>query len=162
MSKKWVLNASPLIVLTKIDQIRLLKQLCDDLVVPAGVAGEITQGPEDDPARRWLNLSGKEFIREVGPIPPSIIAWNLGQGECEVIAWANENPGYEAILDDRAARNCALAFNIPVRGTIGILLLAKNKGLLERVTPIFLQLELTGHRIGPELLEAAKRLAKED
>jgi len=162
MSKKWVLNASPLIVLGKIDQLHLLKQLCEEIVVPAGVAHEIAQGSEDDPARLWLDSYGKEFIREVGLIPPRIIAWNLGQGECEVIVWADKNPDYEAVLDDRAARNCALALNIPVRGTIGILLSAKNRGLLKNITSIFFRLELAGYRIAPELLEAAKRLAEED
>ena len=90
MSRKWVLNASPLIVLAKIDQIHLLKQLCEEIVVPAGVGQEIAQGSGDDPARQWLNLYGKELIREAGAIPPNITAWNLGQGECEVIAWAKK------------------------------------------------------------------------
>jgi len=51
-------------------------------------------------------------------IPPVIIAWDLGLGETEVLAWAYQNPGYEAVLDDRAARNCALSLNLPTRGTI--------------------------------------------
>jgi predicted nucleic acid-binding protein len=104
MLKKWVLNASPLIILAKIDQLILLRHLCEEMVVPGGVAGEIARGPEDDPARQWLQFAGKGLIREVGPIPPVILAWNLGQGESEVITWAYKNPDYEAILDDRAAR----------------------------------------------------------
>jgi predicted nucleic acid-binding protein len=38
MPKKWVVNASPLIVLAKINHLFLLQQLAEDLIVPAGVA----------------------------------------------------------------------------------------------------------------------------
>ena len=162
MPKKWVLDASPIIVLAKLEHLFLLVDLCEEIVVPIGVVQEISQGLEDDPARQWLQSSGKKLIRKVGSIPPVILGWNLGQGESEVLAWAYKEPGYEAILDDRAARNCALAFNIPVRGTIGIILLAKRMGRVERVTPLFSQIELTGYRIDSELLVAAKRLAKEE
>ena len=162
MPKKWVVNASPLIVLGRINHLFLLQQVAEELVVPAGVAKEIAQGPEDDPARQWLLSHGHELVREVQVIPPVIIAWNLGLGETEVLAWAYENPGYEVILDDRAARNCALSLNLPVRGTISILLLAKMSGHLKELTPILLQLEQAGFRIDSTIISKAKNLAKED
>jgi predicted nucleic acid-binding protein len=83
-------------------------------------------------------------------------------GENEVLAWAYENPGYEVILDDRAARNCALSLNLPVRGTIGFLLLAKGSGYLKEITPILLQLEQAGFRIDSTIISGAKKLARED
>jgi predicted nucleic acid-binding protein len=162
MPKKWVVNASPLIVLARINQLLLLQHVAGELVVPAGVAKEIAQGPEDDPARQWLMSHGQELVREVQMIPPLVIAWNLGLGETEVLAWAYENPGYEVILDDRAARNCALSLNLPVRGTIGVLLLAKRSGHLKEITPILLQLEQAGFRIDSTIISVAKKLAKED
>ena len=162
MPKKWVVNASPLIVLARINQLLLLQHVAGELVVPAGVAKEIAQGPEDDPAKQWLQSYGQELVREVEMISPVIIAWNLGLGETEVLAWAYENPGYEVILDDRAARNCALSLNLPVRGTIGVLLLAKRAGHLKEITPILLQLEQAGFRIDSTIISVAKKLAKED
>ena len=56
--RNWVVDASPLILLAKVDQKRLLTQLPDALVIPAPVAEEIQTGPEDDPARRWLLQAG--------------------------------------------------------------------------------------------------------
>lgn len=141
MPKKWVVKASPLIVLTRINHLFVLQHVAAELVVPAGVAKEIAQGPKDDPAKQWLQSHGKELVRKVEVIPPVIIAWNLGLGETEVLAWAYENPGYEVILDDRAARNCALSLNLPVRGTISVLLLAKKAGHLKEITPMLRQLE---------------------
>lgn len=44
MTRKWVINASPLIVLAKISQIGLLSQICDQIVIPTGVVQEINDG----------------------------------------------------------------------------------------------------------------------
>ena len=51
MPKQWVVNASPLIVLARINPLFLLQQAAAELVVLAGVAKEIAQGPEAGPAR---------------------------------------------------------------------------------------------------------------
>jgi hypothetical protein len=48
MHRKWVVNASPLIVLGRINHLFLLQHLAEEIVVPAGVAKEIARGPEDD------------------------------------------------------------------------------------------------------------------
>jgi predicted nucleic acid-binding protein len=159
--KKWVVNASPLIILAKVDQILLLKDLCEEMTIPSGVKEEIDEGPENDPARIWLKSDGEKWVRGSGPINPVISAWDLGQGETEVLNWAYEHPGYEAILDDKAAKNCASSVHIKVHGTIGIILLAKQEGIIEKVSPILNRLPKVGFRIQPPILAAAKKLAHE-
>jgi len=159
--KKWVVNASPLIILAKVDQILLLKDLCEEMAIPSGVKEEIDEGPENDSARIWLKRDGKKWVRDSGPINPVISAWDLGQGETEVLNWAYEHPGYEAILDDKAAKNCASSVHIKVHGTIGIILLAKQEGIIEKVSPILNRLPKVGFRIHPAILAAAKKLAHE-
>ena len=54
MPKKWVVNASPIIALARVNKVSFLIELCDELLIPKGVAGEIDQGAEDDPAKIWL------------------------------------------------------------------------------------------------------------
>lgn len=162
MPRKWVVNASPLIILSKINHLFLLQHLAKEIVVPAGVAKEVAQGPVDDPARQWLQTQGQALLREMGTIPPVVIAWDLGLGESEVLAWAYQNPGYEAVLDDRAARNCALSLNLPTRGTLSVILLAKKEGHLQEVTPILQQLEQAGFRVAPAIISTAKKLAGEE
>ena len=105
MIDKSVVNASPLILLAKIGRLALLSHLYAEIVIPKEVAAEIRTGPVGDPARSWLNVSGQSWIREVGAIEPVIAAWDLGMGESEVLTWAHRHLGYEAIVDDRAARN---------------------------------------------------------
>lgn len=53
MVKRWVVNASPIISLTKIGRIDLLPKLCDELIIPQGVADEIQLGGYTDSAVTW-------------------------------------------------------------------------------------------------------------
>ncbi len=119
MNRRWVVNASPLIVLAKISQIHLLSELSGDIIVPNGVVAEINVAPDDDPAKLWMVNEGARWIRDVEQVDPVIAAWDLGLGESHVLTWAYQHLGYQAILDDRAAKTAALALRIPVRGTLG-------------------------------------------
>jgi predicted nucleic acid-binding protein len=103
-----------------------------------------------------------KWVRDVGPISPVISAWDLGRGETEVLNWSYGHPGCEAILDDRAAKDCALSVSIKIRGTISVVLLAKREGKLHRVKHILDQLPKEGFRIQPKIMATAKKLAGED
>ena len=46
------------------------------------------------------------------------------------------DPECEAILDDRDARRCAQALRIGVRGTIGLVILAKQIGSIPLARPV--------------------------
>ena len=162
MSRKWVINASPLIVLTKISQVDILHQMCSEIVIPSGVVQEINSGPENDPARIWIRDKGKSWVREFSQIDPLVAAWDIGLGESQVLSWAYNHPDYEAILDDRAAKNAALSLGIPVRGTLGVILLAKQEGRLLQIKPILEELVAVGFRVSPQVLQAVLQLSNED
>lgn len=159
--RRWVVNASPLIVLANVDRVSLLRVLCADLIVPTAVADEIRAGSKRDNAQSWLEERGHSHIRPINDIDPVVSAWDLGAGESQVLTWARRNLEYEAILDDRAARNCAITLGIPVRGTLGVVLLAKRKGLIPYVRPVFDELVGVGLRIAPGVLSRALELADE-
>lgn len=97
------------------------------MLVPAAVAEEIQRrGPQDPAARAIATTPWLKVVPT--PMPTdSVRAWDLGQGETSVLAWAIAHPGSVAILDDLAARRCAKAHSIPQIGTLGIVLRAKRK-----------------------------------
>lgn len=161
MTRRWVVNASPLIVLTKINQVHLLFELCSEVVIPSGVVQEICVASDNDPAKLWILNEATRYIRDVEQVDPMIAAWGLGLGESHVLTWAYHNPGYEAILDDRAAKTAALALEISVRGTLGVILLAKREGKVEAARPIFEQLIQVGFRVSTHILESALKLVGE-
>jgi predicted nucleic acid-binding protein len=49
VSRNWVVNASPLILLAKVGRLDLLPTLANQLVVPASVMAEVQAGPAADP-----------------------------------------------------------------------------------------------------------------
>ena len=159
--RKWVVNASPLILLANVDRLPLLEALCTDIIIPAAVAQEIRAGPKRDAAQHWLEGQAQVYVRRPEGVDPVVAAWDLGAGESAVLTWARQHPEYEAILDDRAARDCATTLGLLVRGTLGVVLLARREGLIPRVEPVFQQLLGAGLRIAPDVLDMALKLAGE-
>lgn len=152
MTENWVVNASPLILLGKAGELGWLPRL-GDVVVPRSVALEVLAGAPEDSARRWLEApEGACQIRD-HEMAPEIFAWDLGPGETAVLSWAQSHPGYEAVLDDAAARRCARVFGIPVRGTLSLVALAKHRGHVPACRPVFERLLEAGLFVSPELVE---------
>ena len=161
MVRRWVVNASPIISLAKIDRIHLLSELCDEVVIPQGVADEIKLGGYTDSAVIWLQQAGSTFIQSASEIDSRIANWDLGLGESEVLSWAINHPGHEAIVDDLAARKTAKILQIPVRGTLAVIVLAKQIGCISSVQQDLENLIQVGLRISPTILAQAIALAEE-
>jgi predicted nucleic acid-binding protein len=129
--KPAVLNASPMIVLAKAGFLPLLPKLVSSPVIPRAVATEIRAASTEDPAANFLAQPSWLTVVDLNPALSPLAIWRLGQGESEVLEYAYRNPGTIAILDDKAARRSASALQIPVVGTLGLLLAAKRNGLLD-------------------------------
>jgi predicted nucleic acid-binding protein len=128
--KTAVLNASPVIILARAGFLELVPKLVSSPVIPRAVATEIKAGRAEDPAFRFLASPSWLTVVDLTPALSPLAIWRLGQGETEVLEYARRNPGVVAVLDDKAARRSAAALNIPVVGTLGLLLAAKQSGLL--------------------------------
>jgi predicted nucleic acid-binding protein len=139
----WVVNASPVITLAKIECLHLLRDLCAELLIPEPVAAEILAGPPSDPARQALER-GWEPTATVGPIAPELLEWGLGIGETAVLAVAIERGPATAVLDDAPARTCAKALGVEVIGTLGVVLRAKRKGVIPSAANLLKLLRAAG------------------
>ena len=82
-----------------------------------------------------------------------IAAWDLGQGESEVLSLALENDGVFVVLDDLQAHKCAALFDIPLIGSIGLIILAKRKGLIDLAKPKIERLKAAGLHIDNTMLD---------
>ena len=150
MPDRWVVNASPLIVLAKINHQHLLSQLADEIVIPQAVFDEINAGPKNDPARQFLHTLPYPIVTPTNV--PLIMAWDLGAGETAVLSHAYQNPNWRAILDDGAARRCAHTLSIPLLGTLGIILRARQANLVPKVVPLFHALKAQGFHLDDDLI----------
>jgi len=80
MSKSWILNASPIILLGKADLLKTISSLAEKWIIPDGVLNEVLAKRPIEPYLAAL-ASDSEVVREtVSNIHPSIAAWDLGQG----------------------------------------------------------------------------------
>lgn len=70
-------------------------------------------------------------------------------------------PGTEAIIDDLAGRRCAASLNIPVRGTLGVVLVAKRRGLIPEARPVIEDMMNAGLHLSRRVLDEALRRVKE-
>ena len=61
----------------------------------------------------------------------------LDPGEASVLALAKEHDAHLVIIDEKKAREEARQIGLPVKGTIGVLLEAKKKGLIDAIKPAF-------------------------
>jgi predicted nucleic acid-binding protein len=160
--KDWIVNASPLILLGKIERLHLLEELAPGFVIPEAVFREIIAGPVVDPAKLWIkNLAGTSAIVPDFSAPLEILAWDLGAGETSVIALGLVRKNTICVLDDLAARNCAEVFGIPVIGTLGILLKAKASGILPLLRPEIERLVESGSMLSTQIIKEVLSLAGE-
>lgn len=155
MSRVWVVNASPLILLGKIDRIDLLSELSDELIVPDVVVREVGAKPDGERiVSEIASLRGARFEGEVDA-PSEIAVWNLGRGESQVLALAGAYPRSRAVLDDLEARRCAQSLGQALIGTLGVVLRAKRKGVIERARPVIEHLRRVALYASDSLVERA-------
>ena len=153
--ERWVVNASPLILLAKINYAHLIAELADQVVVPQAVLDEVNAGHADDPARLFLANSPFPIVN-VEP-SPMVLAWDLGAGETAVLSYAADNPGWTAVLDDGAARRCARALGIPLIGTLAVILRARQAGLIAAAIPVLKALKTEGIHLDDDVIRTALR-----
>ena len=161
MGETFVVNASPLIFLSRAGHLDLLRQLSSRVIVPKLVKFEINRkGPTDATVRAIESSPWIEF-GATDEIPPQILAWGLGAGESSVLAGALNQRDHVAVLDDLAARKCAFALNIDVRGTLGLVLIAKRRKVIPLARPVMENLLRTGLHLSKSILDdALKRVGE--
>lgn len=150
---RWVVNASPLIVLSKVNQQSLLTKLAEEWVVPQAVVREIEAGPSDDPARNYLS---SHAVNIVDPkLNTDVLAWDLGEGETAVLSYALSQSGWRVVIDDGAARRCARTFGLSMIGTLGIIIRASQLKVIPAAVPILHDLRAAGLRLDDPLIRTA-------
>jgi predicted nucleic acid-binding protein len=139
MSQNQVTNSSPLIVFQRIGHIDLLPSTLGQLSIPQAVRKEVFG---QDPMPQWI-----EERTLAQPLASQIVAARLGPGEREAIALALELHATLLLIDDLPARRLAQSLNIPVMGSLGLLLRAKNQRLIPVVRPLMEAMQSQEFRI---------------
>jgi predicted nucleic acid-binding protein len=161
LAEASVVDASPLILLSRAGYLPLLTALSPTVVLTSSVLAEVQAKGEDDPAMGAIEDAPWLVHVPAFSLAPEISAWKLGLGEASVLSWAIAHPGTIAILDDARGRRSAAILRIPVVGTVGVVLIAKRKGLIQAAGPVLERLMECGMFISNLVLSEALELAGE-
>ena len=150
-----VCNSTPLIYLAAIGRFDLLGALYSRVVIPTAVYDEVvTQG-----AGRWgaAETAAASWIDRQAVADPAKVAslqTRLHGGESEVVVLADELHADLVIMDDSAGRRELAQRGIAFIGTVGVLMAAKQRGLLTALKPELDHLRASGFRLSDRVYRA--------
>ena len=136
---KVVSNTTPIISLLKLSRLDILRELYGVINIPYAVYQEIEAGKskgyyQDLTKIDWIK------IKEIKDKKALRYFLDLDAGEAEAIVLAAEVNADLIIIDEKLGRYHAKHADLNLTGTIGVLLRAKKKGLIEHIKPILLEL----------------------
>ena len=150
MSQNLIITDSGcLIALERIDRLDILSSLFGEVWIPPAVSQEFGR------SLSWLKVV---VPKDQGMV--TALRLSVDDGEAEAIALAYE---YQCrlIVDDLQARKVAQRLGLQITGTVGILITAKKRGIIDSVKGTIDSLEFVGFYVGASLKAQALQMAGE-
>jgi predicted nucleic acid-binding protein len=157
-----VSDTTPLSELSKVGKLDLLPTVFGRVIIPQQVYEELTTG--NHPAvlavksAFWLevrSISNNQLIEQLQ------LETDLDLGECSAIILAEELKADQLLIDEKAGRKVAISRGLPIIGLVGVIILAKEQGLIDNVKDILDDLISKGTRISPKIYDYALITARE-
>jgi predicted nucleic acid-binding protein len=158
-----VCDTGPLIALAKVDQLQLLEQLFGEVDIPQAVHRELLAKSGPETARLDKALASFVQVKRLPDFPVAVksATLRLAPGEQQAIALAYELRAL-LVMDERLERAAGRRLGLSVTGSAGVLITAKERGLVSAVRPLLDGIRQRGYWLSDELVDAAARLAHED
>jgi predicted nucleic acid-binding protein len=151
MHKTIISDTSCFIILSKIEQLDLLKSIYGEIITTSDIAEEFGEKLPD-----WVMIENV-----VDKSKQRILELQIDRGESSAIALALEIQNSSLILDDFKARKIAQQLGISFTGTIGVIIKAKLNGIIPSIKPYLEKIKDTNFRISAEIELQALKEAKE-
>jgi len=135
-------NSSPLIALSAIDQLTILKEMFNRIMIPDAVYRETVILNRYEPQRTRIQVASETFIKIIKPNVYHLFSRNLGEGEKGVLNLGIEKHPDIILLDDKKARNEAIALGLTPVFTTDIIKRAVKIGLLASYQDVIRELML--------------------
>ena len=141
LSKPIISDTSCFIALSNIGELNLLQLLYKQIVTTTEIAQEFGEVLPD-----WV-----EVISASDKTKQELLEMQVDKGEASAIALALESENPFLIIDDNKARKLARNLKLNHTGTIGIIIAAKRKGIIDSIKPILEKIKATNFRISADL-----------
>ncbi len=158
-----VADAGPIIYLSAVGRLDLLQSLYGRVIVPRLVFHEVVVAGDQLPGSGELAAASWVDVVESDPRDALFLALReeLDPGESAALAHAAHHGADLVLLDDRKARIAAKRLGVTSRGTVGILIEAKRRGVVDQIAPVFDELVKAGIWLSPSLIRLALAQAGE-
>jgi predicted nucleic acid-binding protein len=123
------------------------------------VFDEVMSGGYTDLAARVISDATWLEKRPSPSIPESVASWEIGKGESSVIAMALHELGARVVIDDLNGRKCALAHELDVVGTLGVVIAAQRQGRIDDPRAVLLELRRAGMWLSDAVIARVLRTA---
>ncbi len=158
----WVVNTSPLVFLGNLGRLELLRHEGREVCIPRAVAEEIAEKPDAAAQAVQAVCATWMQVRNVtDQTAVTLVQAALHKGEAEAIVLAAELHAERLVLDDQDARRFADRCGLKVIGTLGILLAAKQRGVIASLREEINSLVALGFHVNPQLATAVLQSAGE-
>lgn len=154
-----VSDTSPLIYLSWVGQLDLLRRLYGVVLVPGAVWAEMNRGGNATTGASEVRAAIEGDWIRVAAVEPSLrvlelAADRIDPGELEAIALAASHHAI-LIIDDLDGRRVARLLGVEMTGTLGVLARAKREHQLAAIRPLLLRLmQETNFRLSRHLVDA--------
>lgn len=157
-----VTDAGPLIHLGSCNCLWVLKDLFGRVLVPSSVWKEATAhrslpGAAEVIQANWLEVVSAPTVKT----RPRFAGLALHEGERDGLELALELPADLFLSDDQAAVRAARAVDVAVVGSVGVLIRAKENGLLNEVLPKLRMMQSRGFWMSKRFVGTVARLVNE-
>jgi len=157
-----VSDSSPLIAFSQIGRLELLRSLYAQLLIPQAVYDEVVSAEKSRPGSAEVFAADWIKVQKVSDqTAVLLLREQLDQGESEAIVLALETKAEALLIDEARGRRIAQSRGLPHIGTVGVIVLAKRRGMIEAATALLDELSAVGFRMSPQLYRRAKDLAGE-
>lgn len=158
-----VSDTTPLITLMKAGQLQILHDLFGRILIPETVFHELTSNiAYDTEAELIRNSTFIEIVTVKNTDYVALLqrATGLDRGESEAIVYADENKADILLMDEEAGRRVARNMNLPIAGSIGILIKAFQNGLLtaSEIEESLCRIEKSGRYISASLIQSVRQI----
>jgi len=144
-------DTSCLIILDKIDELELLMKMGRKVFVTPIILKEFGKSLPD-----WISVVMPENAHY-----QQILKMDLDEGEASAIALSLEMKDPILMIDELKGRKVAEKLNLRYSGTFGLILRAKQIGLINSVKPILEKIKSTNFRFDEKLFEKVLEQAGE-
>ena len=154
-----VADCSALIALSVCESLVLLEELFEIVVVPETVYHEATRPDKKEAQALKLFLQGK--VRHVDLQGYVFLDAFADAGETEAMLLYKQLSADKLLIDDRRGRKVAKINHINTIGSLGVLLAAKEKGLVAEIAPILRKIASSDIYLSQQLIAMVVHLAGE-